>query len=482
VSISDDTGTQTFAYDTLTGDLMSVAASGIGTLSATYDSDGRPTTEQLPDGVVGTTTYDESGAPVALSYRQTQNCAPACGTLLDFSVASSIHDQQRTQASTLGSNTYTYDAAGRLSTVTDVAGGQCKQRQYGYDADSNRTSLLSIAPTLDGSCGSAIDGTLKQYSYDAADRITNSGFQYDAFGRTLTVPGTDAYGADLTATYYADDLAHSITQGGTTTTFGRDPNGRTRLRSIEGSPDEIQHYADDSATPSWTETTSGSWTRLITGVSGLLGAIQTGTSGGPMSTVFELTDLNGSVVGEVGSAAGSNQLLQTFQADEFGVPSSSTGAGKYAWLGGHRVSTETPSGVIAMGKRLYMPSLGRFLQTDPAPGGSANAYDYANQDPLNQTDLTGCGFRHIGRCLWHCIDRFCDVNVHKIVNCLSLHSLLRQAVCLAGLCHPLRLVKCGWDCIKDYWPRHGPPPPPEPAEHSIPWEIEHYYLPYLPFG
>jgi hypothetical protein len=30
-----------------------------------------------------------------------------------------------------------------------------------------------------------------------------------------------------------------------------------------------------------------------------------------------------------------------------------------------------------------------FLQTDPIPGGSANAYDYVNQDPLNGLDLAG---------------------------------------------------------------------------------------------
>jgi hypothetical protein len=36
----------------------------------------------------------------------------------------------------------------------------------------------------------------------------------------------------------------------------------------------------------------------------------------------------------------------------------------------------------------------RFLQTDPIPGGSANNYDYVNQDPVNGSDLNGmapCG-------------------------------------------------------------------------------------------
>jgi hypothetical protein len=42
-----------------------------------------------------------------------------------------------------------------------------------------------------------------------------------------------------------------------------------------------------------------------------------------------------------------------------------------------------------MGARSYIPQLGRFLTPDPAPGGSANAYDYADQDPINNFDLNG---------------------------------------------------------------------------------------------
>lgn len=42
-----------------------------------------------------------------------------------------------------------------------------------------------------------------------------------------------------------------------------------------------------------------------------------------------------------------------------------------------------------MGVRFYDPHLGRFLQVDPIEGGSANDYDYANQDWVNQYDLDG---------------------------------------------------------------------------------------------
>jgi hypothetical protein len=66
-----------------------------------------------------------------------------------------------------------------------------------------------------------------------------------------------------------------------------------------------------------------------------------------------------------------------------------------------------------MGVRLYGPTVGRFLQKDPIPCGSANTYDYALQDPINKLDLDGrfpyCtgvpdrgfGFNFGSACKWH---------------------------------------------------------------------------------
>lgn len=64
-------------------------------------------------------------------------------------------------------------------------------------------------------------------------------------------------------------------------------------------------------------------------------------------------------------------------------------ANQHHSVGGKARRTQLPSGIIQMGLRSYVPSLGRFLTPDPVQGGSANAYDYADQDPVNSFDLTG---------------------------------------------------------------------------------------------
>jgi RHS repeat-associated protein len=80
--------------------------------------------------------------------------------------------------------------------------------------------------------------------------------------------------------------------------------------------------------------------------------------------------------------------LSMTDTTEYGVPTTTSPA-KYAWLGGEQQPTELASGVIAMGARSYVPQLGRFLQPDPIPGGSANAYTYTFGDPVNTTDPSG---------------------------------------------------------------------------------------------
>jgi RHS repeat-associated protein len=63
--------------------------------------------------------------------------------------------------------------------------------------------------------------------------------------------------------------------------------------------------------------------------------------------------------------------------------------GTYGWLGCDQISSDALGGQLLMGVRAYNPNSGRFSQVDPIAGGSANAYDYSAQDPVNNTDLDG---------------------------------------------------------------------------------------------
>jgi RHS repeat-associated protein len=139
---------------------------------------------------------------------------------------------------------------------------------------------------------------------------------------------------------------------------------------------------------------------MIGALGGSLGALQ--TSAGAIT--FQIADMHGDVIATADDDPEATELLSTQRFDEFGNPLQSGllegGDAEYGWLGAKSRRTQLPSGVIQMGKRSYVPAVGRFISTDPITGGSATAYDYANADPVNQFDLTGTA-ASLGHCKTH---------------------------------------------------------------------------------
>ncbi|MET0558520.1 MAG: RHS repeat-associated core domain-containing protein [Solirubrobacterales bacterium] len=383
---SDGKGTQTMAYDSVTGVLNSVTDSNAGTFTAKYDADGNLVEQGLPGGLVARTSYDEIGEPVHLEYVKATGCSANC-VWFQTDVISSIRGQLREEASSLATHQYSYDALGRLVLATDQpkASG-CTTRAYGYDADSNRTKLTTRAPGTGGVCDTTSAGTVQTYGYDTADRLLGEGVVYDNLGRITQLPAKFAGGGTLTTTYWTNDLIKSQTQDGITNTYELD--GAMRQRRLvttggSGAGSEIYHYESPSDAPAWIDA-GASWTRNITGIGGELAAIYSSSNG----TTLQLTDLHGDVVATASAEPGATAVLDTNEFDEFGIPKVKDLL-TFGWLGGQQRRSDLPSGVVQMGVRAYIPAIGRFLSPDPIEGGSANAYDYAMQDPINGFDLTG---------------------------------------------------------------------------------------------
>jgi RHS repeat-associated protein len=387
--INDGKGTQSYTYDTTTGAFKELVDSAAGTFTAVYDVEGNLIGELYPNAMTAIFTLNATGEAVGSQYVKTAHCAKTCPeTWYSDSVVPSIHGQWLSQQSNQGTQNYTYDQVGRLAQAQITPTGKgCVTRIYGYDEETNRASITTRPPGTGGACSNE-GGTVENHSYDAGNRLTDVGTSYDSFGNTAKLSASDAGGTELNSSFYQDNQLQSQVQNGQTIGYHLDPASRDREAVSTGTvtATEVQHYSGPTTkTPSWTGELSSNYTRYITGLSGMLVAIQHNGE----TPKLQLANLHGDLVATASDSESATELTSTVgEASEYGVPATEAPS-KYSWLGTHEVPTTLPSGTNAMGTRSYVPQLGRYLQTDPIPGGSANAYAYVAGDPVNTTDLSG---------------------------------------------------------------------------------------------
>jgi RHS repeat-associated protein len=382
---NDGKSTQTLTYNSTSGALTTLVDSAAGTFTATYGGAGQLLSAGYPNGMSANYTYNAAGESTGLEYVKTTHCSSNC-TWYSDSVTRSIAGAVLRQASSLSSQNYTYDNAGRLTQVQDTPTGQgCTTRIYVNDIETNRTSLTTRSPGVGGVCASE-GGTAENHGYDTANRLTDSGIAYDTFGDVTKLPAADAGGSEVTSTYYVNSALASQTQKGQTIGYNLDGLGRPRVTVYTGTVNSTvtSHYSGVGNYPAWTATSTGKWTHNIRGLVGGLAAVQNEGE----EPVLQLANLHGDIVATASLSETATSLASTSDTSEYGVPRTSTPP-KYSWLGGAGSATDLPSGIIAMGARSYVPQLGRFLQTDPSGGGSANAYTYTFGDPVNTSDVSG---------------------------------------------------------------------------------------------
>ncbi|MFJ2193063.1 ricin-type beta-trefoil lectin domain protein [Kitasatospora sp. NPDC087861] len=386
VKVSDPTGSTTYGYDRAKeprGLVTSVNDSVAGEFTAKYGADGQLVEQTYPGGIVRKDTFNAVGEATSRTYTRGSDNTVVWAQTTDIST----QGQVAKDTSSTATRSYQYDRLGRLvkaEQTTATAG--CVTRQYAFDAHSNRLSKQTSPRGAASECGTA-GATAENHTYDSADRLTDPGFTYDAFGRTVKT----ATGA--TNTYWANDRVAAQEKGDTKQEWAVDAAHRltaftTSKKQADGSwanaTSKLNHYGDDSDQVRWTieDTTQGTLTRNVSGPDADLAATTSRTG----DVQLQLTNLFGSVVITTDTALTKPVVLDF---DEFGIPQDGQAGVRYGWLGGKERSAEAQDGDILMGARLYSPALGRFLQIDPVPGGNASPYDYCTGDPINCTDLDG---------------------------------------------------------------------------------------------
>jgi RHS repeat-associated protein len=284
---------------------------------------------------------------------------------------------------------------GNIATDTNTA---VRTRTYNYHADTNRCALAA-----------ACDGT---WVYNTADQLTASpqatAYTYNSHGQVTSAARVD--GKTETIGYDANDHATTIDDGTTTVTETLAPAGRVLERKVTVdathvvTEDTVYGYDGSGDSPAYTRPAGGGNVTTYLGACVDVAGVAT----------WEIRDGHGDVVGTTDAAAAFTANPPT---DEFGVGTAP--AGRLGYLGGaERFTTDASLGLIRMGARLYDPTLGRFLETDPVPGGSANNYDYVNQDPVNGFDLGGD--------ISFCSDDYCAAPQARLQNG-NLESVLEKS-------------------------------------------------------
>jgi RHS repeat-associated protein len=437
--VTDPKGTTTYGYGTdangaaeRRGMPTSVAVSGAGTFTGAYDAGGSLVTQKYPAGIVQTTTLDTAGEPVGLQYAGdvTSGGSTSTDTWMAWAQANDIAGRVGTEqipdsASAVDSvldafdRSYSYDKAGRLTTVKDrtatsghlpdsgtagLADGGCQTRVYAFDKNGNRTSLTSYGAAADGSCQNATGATTKTWSghrrpdhHRLRIHVRHVRSRHHRPRRRLPVrvrADPRVLRQRRRPHHHHRDRVHRhhdhLHPGPDRATSPGDHHPRQRGAATAT---VVRHYTDPSDNPGWiADTTAGTTTRYAPGLGGDLAGEIT-TTGSTTTAALALVDLHGDITATAtipgtGNAAG---IASWSDTTEYGTPRPGTTTpsdpGRYNWLGGKERAADT-TGLLLMGDRLYNPVTGRFTSLDPVLGGNENAYNYPN-DPVGQFDVDG---------------------------------------------------------------------------------------------
>src|ERR1700733_1812010 len=211
VSYGGKKGYQAYSYSVTTEQLEKLVdvgpegGPGAGTFTASYDVEGRMTSETYPNGMTTNYTSNAVGEATGIEHEKTAHCAGTCPeSWFKETVTPSIHGEALLRTSTLAKEEYTYDEAGRLTKVNEtLTGKDCNTRLYRYNKDSDRSKETTRESATE-TCATT-GGTEEDHTYDDGDRLNDTDVEYEAFGDQTKIPTADAGGHEITASFYVDN-------------------------------------------------------------------------------------------------------------------------------------------------------------------------------------------------------------------------------------------------------------------------------------